>query len=125
MKTLYAILFVIYISYCNSIICGDENDENYKTYSFNSVNDCKQLELDTGDYICCFFEVTVSLDGRKESGKTCDSLTKAQYDELDEYIDYVEETYEKGYGLDDVDIDVDCTSKYIIIPLLSLIMLFF
>ncbi len=41
MKALYAILFVITISYCNSIICGDEDDENYLTYSFNSVNDCK------------------------------------------------------------------------------------
>ena len=120
MKTLYAILFVIYISYCNSIKCGDE-----ETYSFNSVNDCKQLELDTGDYICCFVEVTISDNGRKESAKACGGLTKAQYDEIDEYIDYIEETYEKGYGLDDVDIDVDCTSKYIIIPLLSLIMLFF
>ena len=58
------------------------------------------------------------LDGRKESAKTCYGLTKAQYDELDDYIDYSEETYE-GFGFDDVDIDVDCTSKYIIIPLLS------
>ena len=121
MKTLYAILFVIYITYCNSIICGDEDDAKY---SFNSVNECKQLELDRGDYICCFVEMTVSLDGRKESAKTCDGLTKAEYDELDDYIDYSEETYE-GFGFDDVDIDVDCTSKYIIIPLLSLIMLFF
>ena len=48
----------------------------------------------------------------------CFSVTKAQYDDIDDAI----ETIEKE---DEVDIDtLDCGSNYIIISLLSLILLF-
>ena len=66
--------------------------------------------------------MTTSADGEKVSAKTCESLTKTQYDDIDDFIDDVEDIYEI-IGYDDVDIDIDCSSNYIIIPLLSLIML--
>ncbi len=66
--------------------------------------------------------MTASADGEKVSAKTCESLTKTQYDDIDDFIDDVEDMCEM-IGCDGVGVDVGCGSDCVIIPLLSLIML--
>ena len=61
-----------------------------------------------GDYRCCFLEFS--------GGQCCQSVTKGEYDEIDDFIDALE-----SGGLDDV--DIDCGSKYIISSLLALILI--
>ena len=73
-----------------------------------SVDYCNSLQVDTGDYRCCFVEYS--------GGKDCRSLSKEEYDDIDKAIDDVESN---GYG----DVDIDCGSKYIISSLLTVILI--
>ena len=70
--------------------------------------------INEGGYRCCFVKAK-SDDGNFEG---CITVTKAQYDDIDDAI----KDYEKNA---EADIDsLDCGSNYIIISLLSLILLF-
>ena len=73
-----------------------------------SADYCNSLQVDTGDYRCCFLEFS--------GGKDCLSLSKDEYDDIDKAIDDAE-----SHGYDDV--DIDCGSKYIITSLLTLILI--
>ena len=84
--------------------------------SGSSVEDCQSKTLGTGEYKCCLYEA--EYDGGSGSG--CVGVTKEEYDDIDDYIDKMEE----NSGLADPDIDVDCNSNYLLISLLSLILLF-
>ena len=83
--------------------------------SGSSVEDCQSKTLGTGQYKCCFGEG--EWDGGSGSG--CIPLTKDEYDNIDDYIDKAEE----NAGLDDYELDIDCSSNYLLISLLSLILL--
>ena len=84
--------------------------------SASKVEDCQSKTLGTGEYKCCFFEA--ERDGGSSSG--CVGVTKEDYDDIDDYIDKAEE----NSGLPDADLDIDCSSNYLLISLLSLILLF-
>ena len=106
MKTLYALLIILLFA---QIIC-DGCDGTVK----KNADECNKINPAEGFYRCCF--IKGKLDGRNWEG--CTSITKAQYDDIDDAI----EAYEKEWG---ADIDsLDCGSNYIIISLLSLILLF-
>ena len=84
--------------------------------SASKVEDCQSKTLGTGQYKCCLYEV--EYDGGSGSG--CVGVTKEEYDNIDDYIDKAEENSEYA----DPDIDIDCSSNYLLISLLSLILLF-
>ena len=106
MKTLYALLIILLFA---QIIC-DGCDGTVK----KNADECNKINPAEGFYRCCF--IKGKLDGRNWEG--CTSITKAQYDDIDDAI----EAYEKD---EEADIDsLDCGSNYIIISLLSLILLF-
>ena len=78
-----------------------------------NADECNKINPGDGFYRCCFIKGKF----KGESGESCTSVTKAQYDDIDDAI----EAYEKaGYDID----SLDCGSNYIIISLLSLILLF-
>ena len=84
------------------------------TYRKKNADECNKIGPDDGDYRCCF--IKGKFGGKSWEG--CTSVTKAQYDDIDDAI----EAYEKAM---EADIDsLDCGSNYIIISLLSLILLF-
>ena len=83
--------------------------------SASSVEDCQKMTLGTGEYKCCLFEA--EYDGG--SGSYCSGLSQDEYDNIDDYIDKAEE----NAGLADYELDIDCSSNYLIISLLSLILL--
>ena len=108
MKTLYALLIILLFAqkFCDGEDCSGALR--------NNADECNKISPKEGDYRCCFVKAK-SDDGNYEG---CFSVTKAQYDDIDDAI----EAYEKAWG---ADIDsLDCGSNYIIISLLSLILLF-
>ena len=108
MKTLYALLIILLFA---QIICDVYECENAKK---KNADECNKINTGEDFYRCCF--IKGKFDGESEEG--CTSVTKAEYDDIDDAI----EAYEKAWG---VDIDsLDCGSNYIIISLLSLILLF-
>lgn len=115
MKTLYVLLVLTLIAQCLSTKCVDYTQRPSK------AEDCNNRELDSGYYRCCFMEVET-----KKSGKTkyCGPVTKEQYDDIDDYIDKVEDG--AGDTVEDTveDFSIDCGSNYIVISILSLILLF-
>ena len=68
---------------------------------------------DSTYYRCCFVEI----EGQGSELKTCVALTKEKYDDIDGTIKSLKE--QGDYD----DIEIDCESNYIILPLLSLILL--
>ena len=110
MKTLYALLIILlFAQICDAddaVVCGGAKKKN--------ADECNKISPDEGGYRCCFVKAKTD-EGDYEG---CYSVTKAQYDDIDDAI----ETIEKEEG---ADIDtLDCGSNYIIISLLSLILLF-
>ena len=101
----FAILLVLQFNFVTNSCSGDAS----------SVEDCQSKTLGTGQYKCCFGEG--EWDGGSGSG--CIPLTKDQYDNIDDYIDKAEE----NAGVDDYELDIDCSSNYLLISLLSLILL--
>ena len=102
----FAILLVLQFNFVTNDCSGDAS----------KVEDCQSKTLGTGEYKCCLYET--EWDGGSGSG--CIPLTQDQYDNIDDFIDKEEE----NSGLDDIDIDIDCNSNYLLISLLSLILLF-
>ena len=101
---------IFYLLLIAFIVCSIKcvEDCGHPDSSRVSVDYCNSLQVDTGDYRCCFVEYS--------GGKDCRSLSKEEYDDIDKAIDDEEST-----GLDDV--DIDCGSKYIITSLLTLILI--
>ena len=102
----FAILLVLQFNFVTNSCSGDAS----------SVEDCQKMTLDAGEYKCCLFEY--EYDGG--SGSECEPLTQEDYDNIDDYIDKMEE----NSGRSDLDLDIDCSSNYLLISLLSLILLF-
>ena len=108
MKTLYALLIVLLFA---QIICDADGCDGTEK---KNADECNKIGPDEGGYRCCF--IKGKFEGESEEG--CISITKAQYDDIDDAI----KDYEKNA---EADIDsLDCGSNYIIISLLSLILLF-
>ena len=111
MKTLYALLIILLFA---QIICDENEVEECDDAEKKNADECNKINPIEGFYRCCF--VKGKFNGKSREG--CTSVTKAQYDDIDDAI----EAYEKAWG---ADIDsLDCGSNYIIISLLSLILLF-
>ena len=111
MKTLYALLIILLFA---QIICDADNVDGCEDAEKKNADECNKIGPDEGGYRCCFIKGKFA----GESWEGCASVTKTQYDDIDDAI----EAYEKAWG---ADIDsLDCGSNYIIISLLSLILLF-
>ena len=116
MKALYTLLIILLITQYNSEKCDG-------TVRATSVSECQSLTLVTGDYKCCLFEAEYEdPSGKDITIKTCDGVTKSEYDDIDKMIDFYEGSLE-AFGYDVDDIDIDCGSKYLVISLISLALL--
>ena len=104
----FAILLVLQFNFVTNSCSGDASN----------VEDCQKMTLGSGEYKCCLWEG--EWDGGSGSG--CYPVTQDQYDNIDDYIDKQEENAENA-GLDDYELDIDCSSNYLLISLLSLILL--
>ena len=118
-ETLYLLIGILLLSQTIQEKCDIEDD------SINSVSDCEKRDLDAdkNEYRCCFYEQEITLGGQTQKSKGCTALTKAEFDDIDDYIDKGEERA-KAHNIEIEDFDIDCSSIYITISLLSLIILF-
>ncbi len=116
-ETLYLLIGILLLSQTIQEDCDIVDD------SINSVSDCEKRDLDADEYRCCFFEEEMTVGGQTKKLKGCTALTKAQFDDIDDYIDKGEEAA-KAANYEIEDFDIDCSSIYITISLLSLIILF-
>ena len=118
MKVFASLLIVLFVSHyycektCSSFV------------SANSYNDCKDLKLTSNAYRCCYLEYTYDLLGEKHTSKSCDAISKYDYENIDDYKDTIEVIVD-ALGGDNVDVKtIDCDSNYLVISLFSLILLF-
>ena len=116
-ETLYLLIGILLLSQTIQEDCDIEDD------SINSVSDCEKRDLDANEYRCCFIEQEMTFGGQTEKSKGCTALTKAEFDDIDDYIDKGEEAA-KALNIEIEDFDIDCIFINIIISLLSLIILF-
>ena len=110
MKTLYALLIILLFA---QIICQEDDVVLCDSAKKKNADECNKINPVAGFYRCCF--IKGKFLGQSE--ERCTSVTKEQYDDIDDTI----EAYEKAGA--DID-SLDCGSNYIIISLLSLILLF-
>ena len=112
-KSIFLLIAILLVAKFN---CedGDDDDEYCSGKNAKSVDDCQKLKLFTADGVeykhCCFLDAKKSGD----DVKACVPLTQKDYDEIDDYIDN-----QNIYS----DVSLDCSSNYIIVSILSLILL--
>ena len=121
-KTLYLLLVLLLLSKFN---CQDEEEELDEGECDDDLSSgCENLKVGKGYYKCCLleFEYDKEIDGTKK-GKSCEPVTKSQYDEIKDYIKNSEKDFKNKIGVG-IDLSIDCASNYVMISLLSLIILF-
>ena len=116
MKNLYLLIFILLISKSYTKRCS-------ALLTASSINDCKGLELDEGYSYCCYIVEEFEYLGQDFKLHHCGQLTQGQYDDIDDYLDDVEDLAEKN-GLDYDKLSIDCGSNHIMITLISLILFF-
>ena len=92
------------------IICDGDDAVKCKGPGKKNADECNKIAADEGDYRCCYYDIG--------NAKGCTSISKADYDKIDDFIEKIEKE-------ESLDVEsLDCGSNYIIISLLSLILLF-
>jgi len=114
-EALYLLIGALLLSQTIQEKCDTEDN------SINGVSDCEKRDLDTDEYRCCFYEQEYKIQGKTIKSKGCTAVTKAEFDDIDDYIDKGEESA-KAHGAEIKDFDIDCNSNYITISLLLLIL---
>ena len=114
------LLFALLISLYNSqeIYCEDDEAAEPK-----EVEDCEKRKVKDGDYKCCFIETEIIIAGETKSSKYCGSITKEQYDKIEDLIDEYKEHPDDGMEIEEY--SVDCASEYIMISLALLLSIFY
>ena len=106
------ILLVLTLTY---IHC-DEDTSECESKSGTSAKDCKNLNVTDGYAHCCY------LDAKSDEGsiKICTELLESEYKDIEKYIKDAEKEAELVHGKIN---KLDCSSYYIKITLLSLMIL--
>ena len=73
----------------------------------NSIDECKNLILESGYSHCCFVTVTLHDDPQKEALKDCDQISEETYNNIKDYVKKEKEKYEKLWG-NTVDFSINC-----------------
>ena len=122
-KTLYLLLVLLLLSKFN---CQDEEEEQPDEGECKGDSNCENLKVGKGYYKCCLFEAeadqAIDDDGSKTI-KSCFPITKADYDDIKDYIKNYENNVKNKQNIE-ADVSIDCASNYVMISLLSLIILF-
>ena len=124
-KALYLLLAILLLS---QLYCDDTDGDYCDGHGASSVDECQKYKFNEDDVdgdgnpykYCCYSKAEA--DGKTKT--ECISLTQKDYDDIDDFIDDLEKLA-KDYAKIDADYSVDCSSNYIMISLLSLIVIFF
>ena len=115
MKLLYTLLICLLLSLSMNEIC----DEVEAT----KASDCEKLELESGDYRCCFIDAKYTMLGETIIEKQCNGVTKKEYDDIENYIK-IEKKFLEAMGAKFDKFEVECNSKYLFASMLLSLLLF-
>ncbi len=111
MKPIILLVFIIVISLVFNAECDG---------SGSSVNDCKKRTVTKSTDHCCYSSSSYTYMGVKESEKGCVEVPKNEYENIKKYIDTAISVIE-AFGGKDVKLSVDCSSSYLILSILGLV----
>ena len=115
MKIFYALLVALLVSMYNSKTCAGDATK---------ASDCHSCDIPTGFYKCCYQYSKYTFSGQTVEKKECTPEMKASYDNIKTTIDAAKAVIEAFGGKVDK-LDIDCSSKYLYIPILSLLLFLF
>ena len=113
MKALFTLLLILLISQYNSESCNSQTKPN-------KVEDCTERDLDVDDdYKCCKMNYLFT-NGTDRT--YCQPLIKDEYEKIIEYLQ--NDVKKKGGNEVVVNATINCSSNYVMVSILSLILLF-
>ena len=113
MKALYALLIILLLSLYKAETCTD-------TTKPSKASECNSRTIETNQYRCCYLYVKATFMSITSEDKKCLPVTQAEYDNIKQVITTTKEMAEKtGVKIDKI--DIDCSSSYLYISLLALI----
>ena len=116
MKVLFVLLISILVSLYKAEKCNS-------TVVPNQVSDCHNRDKSIDNqYKCCYVYEKYFLMGSLEKGKSCTPVTQIEFNNIKDVIKTYKEAIEKMGGILDT-YDIDCSSNYLFISLLLLMIL--
>ncbi len=113
MKALYALLIILLLSLYKAETCTASTKPS-------KASECNSRTLETNQYRCCYLYVKATFMSVTSEDMKCLPVTQAEYDNIKEVISKSKEMAEKtGVKVDKI--DIDCSSSYLYISLLALI----
>ena len=70
---------------------------------------------------CCYVNYKFTLNGKTNAETLCAPATKAMYDEFSTLYDIAKKSAEE-LNINDLSLDVNCNSKYLVISILSMLL---
>ena len=113
MKALYALLIILLLSLYKADSCVSSTIPS-------KASDCNSRTVSDNQYKCCYLYMKVTFMSIESEAKQCLPVTKDEYENIKEVIDKTKEMAEKT-GTKINKLDLDCSSSYLYISLLSLI----
>ena len=114
MKALYVLLILLLLSIYKAEDCS--NKEATKD------TDCTGLDPGSGVYRCCYQYVKGTVNDKDVEQKTCLPISKTDWDTIKDYVKKQKEESEKA-GSKVSKYEINCSSNYLYISLLSLVLI--
>jgi len=112
MKALYALLIILLLSINKTEKCqGSEPTQ---------ASSCHSRDKTGNEFRCCYVNQKYYLMGTLEKGKFCQAVTKSEFDNINDLVKSLKAGVEKMGGIFEI-FEIDCSSNYLYISLLSLI----
>ena len=113
MKALYALLIILLLSLYKAETC-------LSTTKPSKASECNSRTLETNQYRCCFLYMKATVMSITSENQKCLPVTQTEYLNIKQVITTTKEMAEKtGVKIDKI--DIDCSSSYLYISLLALI----
>ena len=122
-KTLFLILVILLLS---KFYCQDDYTESEceKKEGAKKKKDCNGLGVSKNAYKCCYVKTEGSIKGQSLDDESCMEIDKESYDKIKEFIEKQEKDVKEAGGKLEVK-KLDCSSNYLLISIMSLILLLF
>ena len=117
MKVLHYLLFAILASqYLSQRFCTDVNPKRAED-CHNALKESEGLKFP----YCCFATYQFTLQGRLYDENVCAPATKAMFNKFSKLYDIAKKSAEE-LNINDLSLDVNCNSKYLVISILSMLL---
>ena len=116
MKSLISIILILasinYIYSTCEIEADFENSPEYRDGEDCAKREFSEEESENNAFRCCLIHYTLETANNEEDSYNCIALNQTEFGDIDYYIDYVENQYERLF-LDLTIKEIDCKSNYI------------